>query len=999
MPPIVALLVGFADMSAEMLVLRAGRFALGASAASTALLLALVLAGLGIGAALATRLHGARTFAVLRGLAGLLSAVGAVGVIRLGGIPGAGANDLAPAVAIAAALAFAIPAGASLPLLYPWARGSARRAGVLVAANALGGAAGAFVGAVVVPARLGSLAGALALLAALLLAAALALGASRILAERAPAAAAPRFAAPRSDAQDSGARPRVALLLAAGAGTATIAFEALFARLLPFFLDERSDALAVLLVASLVGISAGAAAAAALLRAVPVRTLAGAAVGLLSFAGPASLLVLEGLSRIPWIPLPRTEGEFLSARVLVGAALVLPPLFAAGFASPVAFAWARGPDRHRAARLHVAYALGALAPIALIPSFLGAGVSTTTLLGSAGACMLPVAIALRGAGAVAFLVPILSGALLGAGALPERVPPFRTKPWLRVLEAREGPVGLAAAVRDARQHETILFTNGFRAAATGDDYRYTRSLGHLPILYCGREPRSAAVLAVGTGSTGAAVLRHGEIRSVDLVEISGDVLELTPHFAPASDALYDVDAPAPGERRLDPRVRPTIADGRRFLAGSADRYDVIALEPLLPDTPSAYPFYTRQFHELARQRLAEGGVLAHWVPIHSTEPRAFRAIVATFAQAFPHRALFVVGASALLLGSDAPLRLRQAQLQAALLDPVLAADLRRSGCASAGDLVAQCALGDGGLAAFVTTHPLGDDAATIERLRFLPEAEFRRYESENLQAILQAREAAAGDVLPGMEALAPGERDARAAAGAAYLRARKAAVEAVGTVMGGVATTDPASSAALSDATAHPFAALDGRRFAWWRDSFEGRRQLDRSEIQLALAPLERAARGTRDPLVLLALAKALQASSRTEDAAVAAATALALHPASPTLLAREWREFAGKEEDPDLVAAVAAGAALLPRLPPEPRTLEEVARALASREPLQRVVAATTLARRREALALAVEERAATVVARSVEEAEAALEVALALEDPTLAEARRRLEAASAAR
>ena len=57
-------------------------------------------------------------------------------------------------------------------------------------------------------------------------------------------------------------------------------------------------------------------------------------------------------------------------------------------------------------------------------------------------------------------------------------------------------------------------------------------------------------------------------------------------------------------RIADDRVRVRVDDGRRALLMHAPDLDVITLEPLMPYTPAAIHFYTRDFYEICRERLA-----------------------------------------------------------------------------------------------------------------------------------------------------------------------------------------------------------------------------------------------------------------------------------------------------------------------------------------------------------------------------------------------------------
>lgn len=998
MPLFIALLAGIADFTAEMLVLRSGRFGLGASAQATALLLALALSGFGIGAALARRLHGVRAFVILRIIAGFVGAAASAAPLWLAGQGGWWSSVAAPAASIGAAFLFAIPSGASIPLLYTWTRGRASRAGILVSAGALGSVAGAWAGGIFGPVQAGVYLCSLAVLALNFLAGSLAFlfpGAFEGYVHSEKDDAEPRGRSGRMHRKALPVPPRAAIWCAFSAGAVTIALEALLGRLLPFFLGDCSDSLVYLLGAALLAISAGSLASGFLLKIVTPRTLCAILLTGLALSGPFLLCVLEILSRTPWISVPANLEDYIYARLFFLGLFVAPPLVLAGALSPVAFAIGRGDGSARASKLNFAYSAGALAPALLVPFLLSLGFSTTALCGAVGIFIFPAALALYGIRTSPLVFPILAGALLGASPVTTRVPPFRTQPSLEVLEAKEGPVGLAAAVLDRRRHEKTLFTNNFRAAATGDENRYTRSLAHLPILLANTEPASAAIIAVGTGGTAGAATRYKSLKRIDLIEISSEVFDLLKWFSPASDALFQ--SGVTGSRaafvanNFDPRIRIVMDDGRRFAAREGELYDLLILEPLLPDTPAAFPFYTKEFYQLASRRLTDGGVLTQWIPMHAIEPRAFRSLVATFTKNFAHRALFLVGKSAILLGSNKPLRCSEARLQAALADPILAADLQRSGCASAGDIAAQCVLGTQGLAAFTTENPLSDERASIERIGFMTGLDRIRYELENLDTLIRAREAAATELYPSMELLQTGEQEARRNAGLAYLKGRRVLADhAPGARAGG-----ENDLAALASSTAHPFAGMEGESYYSRRMQSVGLGHLATNDVTRALPEMERCARQLRDPLSILAFAVALSRAARPEDAALEAAVAIALDPSCTESLPPTFPPEARPRWFDDVKLLKQRAAAIVTKTPPGAE-LELIAELLQSREPADRVAARRALIRERDALGFLVEGVASSALTRPRSELSAALAVGRELYDPTLASALRRIEAAT---
>jgi spermidine synthase len=86
----------------------------------------------------------------------------------------------------------------------------------------------------------------------------------------------------------------------------------------------------------------------------------------------------------------------------------------------------------------------------------------------------------------------------------------------------------------------------------------------------------------------------------------------------------------------DPRLRVAVDDGRRYLNRNGRRWDAILIDAFFSD---AIPFhlFTQEFLELARSRLAPGGVIVTNTigSIAGEQSRLFRSIYRTYRSAFP----------------------------------------------------------------------------------------------------------------------------------------------------------------------------------------------------------------------------------------------------------------------------------------------------------------------------------------------------------------------------
>jgi len=117
------------------------------------------------------------------------------------------------------------------------------------------------------------------------------------------------------------------------------------------------------------------------------------------------------------------------------------------------------------------------------------------------------------------------------------------------------------------------------------------------------------VLLIGGGVNGsvAEALKHPTIASLDYVELDPALIAMARQFFPAQTAVFD----------SDPRVHLHLVDGRRFLAGTVEKFDVIIVDVPDPQTAQLNRFYTVEFFRLARAHLEPGGLLA--IELRSSE--------------------------------------------------------------------------------------------------------------------------------------------------------------------------------------------------------------------------------------------------------------------------------------------------------------------------------------------------------------------------------------------
>jgi len=625
-----AALVGAGGLAGEAILLSAAGLALGFGRAS-ALGLSLFVAGYGLGAwSGGRRRWDSRAALLVLAAAALLLPWVCVQGLRL--CTAAGWSTLAAGSLAAVALAAAgfvqgalLPALLRLDPLLSASRGvalvfAANLGGSIAGAQAIGFEAVAHFGR----SRSALIAGSAAALGALLCAA------------LAPKRAAPEPAdAPESQAADVIARPNAALL--AGLGTAwVIAVEWIGLRHTLLWLESQQATLAAVLGASLCALTIGALIALGL-----PRGRAGVML-LIPFAVAGCVWLSIGA---PWLHARVGDSRFLFALGLLGPALA--PL---GAWIPALYRASAGEAGARVGRLvlHETWGAMLLAPLAhflLVPRFGLAG--ALAVLAGCGALLALIANGKERRRALP--TALIVGCCCAAASLlvqlgePALRSPLYTDPALSVRSFREDAQFAVGVVDDGVQGERTLLTDRFRAAGTGRDYAYMRALGHLPLLLHPR-PARVAVMCLGTGTTLGAASLHPQVERLEVMEISAAVIAAAPWFTSVHQGALEAQASG--------RALVHQGDGRRLLADRPASFDVVTMEPLLPDSPFGVYLYTREFYASAARALAPGGLLCQWIPPHALEPAVFEALLHSFSASFPWSGRFLFGSQLLLIGAQ-----------------------------------------------------------------------------------------------------------------------------------------------------------------------------------------------------------------------------------------------------------------------------------------------------------------------------------------------------------
>lgn len=211
-----------------------------------------------------------------------------------------------------------------------------------------------------------------------------------------------------------------------------------------------------------------------------------------------------------------------------------------------------------------------------------------------------------------------------------------------------------------------LVTNGHSMSATSTAAkRYMKLYVYLPVALK-PDTRDALLISYGVGSTAKALTDWSRLETIDIVDISRDILEMNSIVYPGDDNPL-----------RDDRVQVHIEDGRFFLNTTDRRYDLITSEPPPPKIAGVVNLYSEEYFRLIRKRLNEGGYASYWLPVQQLEPAEMLSITRAFCNAFEDCSLWSGGGLEwMLLGSNgAGAQSDTVQMAAQWRDPVVYPEL------------------------------------------------------------------------------------------------------------------------------------------------------------------------------------------------------------------------------------------------------------------------------------------------------------------------------------
>jgi hypothetical protein len=197
-----------------------------------------------------------------------------------------------------------------------------------------------------------------------------------------------------------------------------------------------------------------------------------------------------------------------------------------------------------------------------------------------------------------------------------------------------------------------------------------RLFAYLPLAFR-PESEDVLLLCYGCGVTADALLHGPNVKRMDVVDISKEVLHL-------ADFYSGINYSNP---LRDPRVTTFVQDGRFFLQASPGQYDIISGEPPPPKNAGSVNLYTGEFFSLMKSHLREGGIATFWLPINQLKLNEAKAILRAFHDVFSNASVWAsADENWIMMGINGQGRnVGEEELRRLWSDPATGADLKRIG--------------------------------------------------------------------------------------------------------------------------------------------------------------------------------------------------------------------------------------------------------------------------------------------------------------------------------
>ncbi|GBR02255.1 polyamine aminopropyltransferase [Acetobacter oeni] len=185
-------------------------------------------------------------------------------------------------------------------------------------------------------------------------------------------------------------------------------------------------------------------------------------------------------------------------------------------------------------------------------------------------------------------------------------------------------------VFESEFHGRVLMLDGVVQITEADEFVYQEMLTHVP-LFTHAAPKSVLIIGAGDGGVLRRVLEHKSVERAVMVEIDGDVIELSKKYLPG----------IAGDAWNDPRADVIVGDGIEYVANAADgSFDVIIVDSTDPIGVGEVLF-TDAFYQHCARILGTGGLIVNQCGVPFMQADELRETSERRAKFFPYVSAYV----------------------------------------------------------------------------------------------------------------------------------------------------------------------------------------------------------------------------------------------------------------------------------------------------------------------------------------------------------------------
>lgn len=387
--------------------------------------------------------------------------------------------------------------------------------------------------------------------------------------------------------------------------------------------------------------------------------------------GVSALLSLVAFSQsfqwVGWMmqALARTDGGYVLFNVggaLVSLLVMFPAAFFAGMTLPL-FTLAllnRGGGERAIGRVYAANTLGAIAGVVVVmhvfTPLIGVrlGVILAALADAALGLYLiravsparrTVGYAIGGAATVAALLVAMYGGrpdprqqVSGVFRTGVATTSGMTVPYLRdgktaTVSVSAHKVGHALISTNGKPDASLMMDAG--KPPTADEVTMVMA-GVLPYIHH-PQPSRIAVIGWGSGLTTHTLAGNPNVQSIETIEIEQAMFDGARLFGDRVARAYE-----------DNRSQVRFEDARTYFSTGNRRYDVVVSEPSNPWVSGVASLFTKEFYGFIKGHLEEEGILVQWLHTYELNDQLFGTMVAALLSEFPNTELYVTNTNDLV---------------------------------------------------------------------------------------------------------------------------------------------------------------------------------------------------------------------------------------------------------------------------------------------------------------------------------------------------------------